>query len=357
MPVRKHSDAVRKFGVTKLEASKGRPYLTVPLLLVLVSAFFLWASQLYLSEVDASLSDQLTKQQLYPRATEAAQTSIQRNRYNGYAYYYLGYILLTLERYDQAIDVFLTGLPYMPHLPQMLKMLAQAYFFAGQYKEAVAVLDRYLAMDPEPRAGKEMIFRLWAQGLSYSQDFGRAALALAKADSFEQFRSELLQTRILNAVLINQVVMADYYYRLFKHFLPEGKLDPTALFSSSLAASKMDSLIRFLELNRLRGAVDATAEKILAMAYAKVGRMKEAIAVLVSAQRLVPNDPDIPLFLGDAYAQQGEKAKAIECYKRHLTLLPQSAFKKELLQRYPELEPITNATQPPDAMGSATLAR
>ncbi|MGC8740457.1 MAG: tetratricopeptide repeat protein [Candidatus Sumerlaeaceae bacterium] len=300
----------------------------------------------YTAEVTASEADTLTKRQLYSQAKEMAELSIRQNPYNGYAYYYLGYAELLLERRAEAIAIFDRARPFMPHLTQLLKMLAQAYYFANDFEKAVATFDEYLAMEPLPRVGQDNIFRLWAQALSRTQQFGRATIALAQADSFPTYRNELLQTRILNAVLLNQIIMADYYYREFKHNFHEKSLEPTALFIGALAAKKMESLIRFLELNRLRGEMDATTEKILAMGYAKQGRLSEAITVLLTAQRFAPNDPEIPLFLGDAYSQLGDKAKAKDSYRRHLDLAPASAYRKELLRYYPELEREINRQGP-----------
>ncbi|MCX7625124.1 MAG: tetratricopeptide repeat protein [Candidatus Sumerlaeaceae bacterium] len=283
-----------------------------------------------------------------------AQLSISQNPCNGYAYYYLGYVELMQDRHDEAIRNFKTGEPYMPHLTQLLKMLAQAYYFAGSFETAVKAFDRYLSMEPTPRVGADNIFRLWAQSLCRTQEFGRAAVALAKADSYETYRSELLQSRILNAILLNQVTMADYYYRVFKTCFPKKALEPSSLFSGALAAQKMEALIRFLELNRLRGEIDPTSEKILAMGYAKQGRLHEAVAVLSTASRISPNDSEIPLFLGDAYFQLGEIDKACEQYRRHLRLFPESPFRKELFRRCPDLAKAEELVMKSDAKESGT---
>ena len=317
------------------------------ILILMAGAAFTQAFLQYASEVTASEADQQTTRKMHAQARELAETSIRYNPYNGYAYYYLGYLELLLERYQEAIQVFEAGRPYMPHLTQLLKMLAQAYYFAGEFNKAVATFDTYLAMDPQPRVGADNIFRLWAEALSRTRDFGRATIALARADSFDTYRDELLQTRILNAILLNQTLMADYYYRAFKFAFPEKTLEPTALFSAALAANRMDTLIRFLELNRLRGQMDATTEKILAMGYAKQGRLHEAVVVLTTAERISPEDPELPLFLGDALFQLGEREKALEQYERHLKLAPQSPFRKDLLRRFPELEQRVGPAKPP----------
>lgn len=301
------------------------------------------AERRYASEVLSAEADVLTKQQLYSRAIESASSAIAQNPYNGYAYYHLGYATLVLERSAEAIEILRQGLPYMPHLPQILKMLGQAYFFVERFEDAAAIFDRYLAMDPAPRAGADSILRFWARSLSASQQFGRATVALAKAETYEAYRSELLQNRLLNSVLLNQPNLADYYYRTFRHLVPSAAIDPVSLFAQALAAQKLAALVQFLEVNRIRGEKDPMAEKLLAMAYAKQGRLREAIAVLTAAARLLPEDPEIPLFLGDAYFQLGEKEQACLHYRRHLELAPQSPFRDELAKKFPELH---SATRP-----------
>jgi len=305
--------------------------------LMIAQTLMLVAYAHYEAEVLASDSDRLTTRQLYSRAREQAQRALALNPSHGYARYYLGYLELLQERYWEAIRVFQSAIPFMPHLPALLKMLAQGYFFSGDYAHATQTLDRYLRMDPSPRTSPELIFRMWAQALCYSQEFGRASIALAKAEAYPKFRSELLQTRILNSILLDQIPMADYYYRLFKFFSPTNRMDPGPLFANALAAGKLQSLTRFLELNRMRGELDGSTEKILALAYAKQGRLDLAIVTLRRAMGFVPNDPEIPLFLGDIYLQQGDAKSAESYYRLHLQLAPESRFKKEIQQKFPAL--------------------
>ncbi len=307
-----------------------------------------WATfSRYASEQAAAESDRLTQRQMLAQARELAVLSLRYNRCNGYAYYFLGSVELLLERYSQAIEVLEQGRRYMPHLTQLLKLLAQAYYFADKVDKVVATLDAYLTMDPAPKVGGDNILRMWSQALSQSREFGRGTIALARASTYDTYREEILQTRILNSVLLNQTLMADYYYRGFKHACPKKPLEPVALFSSALAANKMDTLIRFLELNRLRGEMDATSEKILAMGYAKQGRLHEALIVLQTAARMAPNDPELALFLGDLYYQLGDAAKARGSYRRHLQLAPESKFRKDLLQKFPDLEEQLSETPTP----------
>ena len=204
--------------------------------LTILQALLLVAYAHYEAEVLASESDRLTDRQLYSRARENAERALALNPNHGYARYYLGYLELLQERYPEAINVFQSAIPLMPHLPALLKMLAQGYFFSGDYARATQTLDRYLRMDPAPRAGPDLIFRMWAQALCYSQEFGRASIALAKAEAYQKFRTELLQTRVLNSILLDQIPMADYYYRMFKFFAPTHRMDPGPLFANALAA-------------------------------------------------------------------------------------------------------------------------
>jgi Flp pilus assembly protein TadD len=124
--------------------------------------------------------------------------------------------------------------------------------------------------------------------------------------------------------------MADYYYRRFRQAFPDQQMDPNALFSNALAFGKMTSTLRFLEINRMRGDASAAAHKILAMGYAKVNRLDEAITVLKEASRMAPNDGELPLFLGDIHFQRGQLEEAARFYGNHLELAPDSRFRKEI---------------------------
>jgi tetratricopeptide (TPR) repeat protein len=305
--------------------------LVVALFLFIIAQFAAFgAIKQYTSEVTTSLSDRYSQEKLYSKAKSFAKLAILQNPRNGYAYFYLGSPDLVQEQYVEAASSFERGLAVMPHLPNLLKVLCQCYYFSGDYGKSVQTLTRYLRMDPLPKVTPELVFRVWAQSLYRFGDIGRAAIEFAVAESYDSYRPELLQARIGDALMLNQNTMADYYYRRFRQAFPDQQMDPNALFSNALAFGKMTSTLRFLEINRMRGDASAAAHKILAMGYAKVNRLDEAITVLKEASRMAPNDGELPLFLGDIHFQRGQLEEAARFYGNHLELAPDSRFRKEI---------------------------
>src|SRR5687768_15662110 len=81
----------------------------------------------YGSQVNVKDSDNHHAQRDYPRARQHAWTAAKLDNYNGYAQFYIGTNEFLLDRYKQAIEAFSHGMPYMPHLPNILRLLGQCY--------------------------------------------------------------------------------------------------------------------------------------------------------------------------------------------------------------------------------------
>ena len=270
----------------------------------------------------------------FPKSRELADRSIRLNPRNGYAYWRLGANELYLEKFAEADRTFATGLLYMPHLPQLYRMIGQSHYFQKRFAEAGRTLDTFFSMEPAPRVAPDIMRRMQAQSVYRSQRYGSASLVLSKAEEFDQFRPELMQSRVVNAIIMNQNVAADYLYRRLRHLYPTQPLDSAELFSGVLAENKLQSAVRFLEFLRLRGDTDASLRKTLSMAYIRQNRMDDALTILNELKTVVSGDPEVHLLLGDVLSRKGDEPAAREAYATHLKLQPKSPFRAELEKRY-----------------------
>ncbi len=303
-------------------------------MLFLAVAVFLGAARQYQADVLTHESIRLYEAGTYPKSRELAARAIQIYPNNGYARWRLGANELYLEQYDQAVRTLAVARTTMPHLPQLYRLLGQCQYFLKDFAHAADTLDIFFSMEPEPRVAREVMHRMYAQSLYRSQRFGEAAVALARAEEFQAFRPELMQSRIVNAILLNQNIMADYLYRRLRTLYPGTPLDSAELFSNVLAENKLAGATRFLEFLRLRGDGDLSLRKLLALGYFKGRRLDEALTILNEIRSATPKDAEVHLFLGDVLFQKGDLPAAQAAYREHLNLDPKSRFRDEIQKKF-----------------------
>ena len=270
----------------------------------------------------------------HSKSRELADRSIRLNPRNGYAYWRLGANELYLEKFSSADQTFSAGLRFMPHLPQIYRLIGQSRYFQKHFEEAGQTLNKFFRMEPAPRVALDIMHRMRAQSLYRSQHYGEATMALSMAEEFPQFRAELMQSRVVNAIIMNQNVHADYLYRRLRGLFPNQPLDSTELFTGVLAENKVQSVVRFLEFLRLRGDNDPSLRLTLAMAYMRQQKMDAALTILTEIRAEAPSDPQVYLLIGDVLERKGDIKGARENYSIHLKLTPKSPYRAELEKRH-----------------------
>lgn len=290
----------------------------------------LHAYQRYLAEVYTSQSAEASNRKSYSTARQNALLAVEADPRNGYALFHLGSNEFRLERYREAAQTLQRATPYMPHLPNLLRLIGQTFYLSRDYEACAQNLERYLLLDPLPASTPELIFEICANGFYRSQKAGNAAVALTRAEIYPQFRAPLLQTRIFNALLLNQITSADYAFRRFRSFYPQNPLNAAELFSDVLAADKLLPTVRFLEIQHWRDTLDPMLLKTLVLSYMRLERLDEARTLLKKLLLEHPNDPDLYLYLGDVAYQLKDMPAAREAYERHLKLQPRSSQRAEI---------------------------
>jgi tetratricopeptide (TPR) repeat protein len=76
----------------------------------------------------------------------------------------------------------------------------------------------------------------------------------------------------------------------------------------------------------------------LGWCYFKIGRLDEAERTLLAADRLAPGEADILRHLGDVYSRKGERARALEQYRRALRNRPDDKLRQEIEHLVQSLE-------------------
>lgn len=347
--IRRRPVALFAYAVVVLLALFGLEYL-------IVRGARQYESLVYMSDAEAQV-----QQQAASKGKESAVKAATADPLNGYARYFIGTSYLLLNDDRNAIEAFRRAGEFMPHIPNVLRLLTQCLFSLKDFKAAADAADRYFAMDPSPKVTPENLLRIRALALERSMEFGRACIALTDADVSPMFRTEIAQFRVANAIVMNNITLTDYLYRRLRFYFPKEGIEPAAILSECLAAGKIPMLLRFIEILRLRGEVDASMLKALALAYTKMGRYDEAQTIYNEARTIAPQDPEVYLLYGDLQYHRGDMKQAKELYDTYLQIAPHSPLRVEIQTKLANppstTESLTRVSSPGAAETSTPAAK
>ncbi|MBX7244126.1 MAG: tetratricopeptide repeat protein [Candidatus Sumerlaeaceae bacterium] len=296
------------------------------------------AARQYSAEIKVAESDRLNQAKKYSEARQAAWEATQKDPNNGYALFNAAINEVAQNRYKEAIPYLEKALECMPHLPNVLRLLGQANYSIASYDKSVKYLDRYFLMNPRPAVTPEYLFNLYGQALYRGLKPGRATYVFSVADQYPGYRAEILHSRVITALLINQLTTTDYCYRRMRTSTPRKLVDPAELFSACLETNKLGTAIRFYEQLWIRGETDPEALKTLAMSYSKVKRYDEAVVVLKQAYNYASTDPEISLLLGDIHATKQDNRTAVDWYNIFLQNSKDQSLKDEVTTKVQNLK-------------------
>lgn len=113
-------------------------------------------------------------------------------------------------------------------------------------------------------------------------------------------------------------------------------LGATYLFGN-ISTTPMEGILKIREVVQ-KDSTNVYAQLMLARGSVISGQYDKAITRLQTVIRLQPNGVDAPLMLADVYERMGEKAKAIEWYKKSIQLVKRADLKSEIEKRIEELQ-------------------
>lgn len=294
-----------------------------------------------------------TERRVPLEASSRARLAIAADPYNGYGHYYVGAAALIDSKYAEAAQALEKAKITMPHRPNILRLTGQAYFYMQEYGTASRDLEEYFQIDPNSTVTRDYMMRLRAIALHRSDHLGLAAVELVDAETLPDYRNELLQFRVANALMLNLVTLADYGFKRLRRFNPTGSVEPAAILNEALSRGKLRPLLRYIQMLRLRGEADPETLKALGLALIRKQKPEEAITILSQVKNLAPNDPDPYLFLGDIYAKQiHDPTMARTNYRRHLEISPNSQARDSILQWLAANDSSSTATRSSDGAGN-----
>jgi Flp pilus assembly protein TadD/mono/diheme cytochrome c family protein len=236
------------------------------------------------------------------------------------ALYNLASVEMNEGEYEPAADLYRKALGQNPDDALTHTALAAALDASGDWQQARAEYEKALAIDPGYADARFDLGRLEAR----HQDYARAEV---------QFRALLAANpKDAGAHAALGAVLAGMQHELEarQEFEAALGLDPhsfDALYNLASVEAGSENLTHASELleQALKQKDDADAHQLLAVVYAQLGRMVDALHEFQAVQRLRPNEAAPRLALAKVYAEIGDMPSAIREQQAALAIEPDNA--------------------------------
>ncbi|HET9530470.1 MAG TPA: tetratricopeptide repeat protein [Blastocatellia bacterium] len=274
----------------------------------------------------------------------------------GEGYRNLGKVLLAGMEYQKAVTALERAVDYGAVSEEVMIDLATAYFHTYQYEKAIPPLERTLAANPRSTAAHHMLGKVNFMLRQFDKAASEleAALKLAPADidvAYTLALARLKQQRVAPArqifnLMLQRLGSRPEVHNLFgRGYRETGHLDEAiAEFKKAIALNPKYPRVHYnlgltyllkdgtLKLNEaaaeFRTELKMYPEEFLALYNLGVvcvveRQYEEAASLLEKAARLRPENPDVRLFLGNAYHGLRQYEKAIESLAKAMELNPE----------------------------------
>jgi len=264
----------------------------------------------------------------------------------------MGVVLDAQKRYDEAEGFYERALKLDPHFTPLLNNLGNHYLEKGDIGRAEEAYLKVVSIDPShPNANLHLAQMSVAakKGDAALRYLGRLPATSQAVPGVELLRAQALdmagQRAQAEALLrtiegqaggdphiwfsLGMILVGWQRYdegeKAFTRALNAAPSNPDILYNLGLAATRAGHLDRALEvfqtlLKQRPDDVDCLYN--MARVYSNRDQDDQAVFLLVKAQQLAPNRPDISLLLARASEKLGYYADAAEAYDRYLKLRP-----------------------------------
>jgi tetratricopeptide (TPR) repeat protein len=282
----------------------------------------------------------------------------------------IGRLLISRERYDEAIEVLSDLLAENPDHQPARYLLALAYYQKGETKEGMELLR---AIPPTAEVYEDAIF-LQVRIAREKEDLADAVHILAKAIADESARKmsfyivlaslykdsgqpekgrELLDqaeelypdnTELLfeYGMFLERIGDQDGALARMQQVLEIEPTNAAALnyvgYTWADRGENLDKALEYIEQAVARQPHDGFIRDSLGWVYFRMGDFKRAIEELGKALELVADDPIIYEHAGDAYLQAGDLTEARTHYEKALEFTTDEKKKGELEQKLEQLK-------------------
>lgn len=293
--------------------------------------------------------------QALQKAGNAIEAEVRYKMALAEAYARLGKVLLAEGEYDRAFKALGRAVGNGARSEATLIDQATAHFHTRQYEKAIDPLKTALAANPGSSAAHHLLGKVYFMLRQFDKgaDELEAALKLAPADFDVAYTLALARLKQKQLPLAQQVFnklvrrlgsrpevhnlfgrayretnYPDEAIEEFKKTLALNPKYPRAHYNLGLTYLLKDGELKIKEAEKeFRTELAMNPDEFLAiynlgLVCVVERKHQEAVSLLEKAARLRPKNPDVCLFLGNAYHGAGQFAKAIESLRKSMALNP-----------------------------------
>jgi len=216
---------------------------------------------------------------------------------------------LVLDSLNKAVEIVESGLDHAPDDPKLLALAGDLYLRAQRFDDAIAVLQKAVEKDPTNATAVANLARAYHSA-------GKGELAL------ETYKKALAADSTNTDLIFNMALLyfdaKDYDKAIesFKKVLEKNPDDYEANWRLGVTYLILADSLNKPVAEKLVAGEDVPQEEIQKVreAYAK------AVPYLEKCTQLKPDDPDLWLYLGQAYVRAGMPEKGEQAFQREKEL-------------------------------------
>lgn len=199
------------------------PWVIIAAVILIAQLVIFQAARRFASEASFEHASQLNDRRLFSQARIETQRAIDLYPYNGYALFRLGasdfgdISATDPRRGERALASLERAAPYMPHSPNLLRLLGQTQYRLQNYDRAAATLDKFFRLVPTPGTSPDLLHFVRAMAHFRTGRPGDAAVPLTLAAGYPQRRRATVVARILNSLALDQTRTAEAVFRASRH--------------------------------------------------------------------------------------------------------------------------------------------
>lgn len=216
---------------------------------------------------------------------------------------------LVLDSLDKAIELAEKGLEHAPNDPKLLALAGELYLRAERFDDAIATLEKAVEADPTNANAVANLARAYHSA-------GKSDQALQTYQKALEADPENTDLYFNMALLYFDSKQYDKAIESFHKVLEKNPDDYEANWRLAVTYLVVADSLNKPVAERLINGQDVPEQEIKKVqeAYAK------AVPYLEKCTQLKPDDPDLWLYLGQAYVRSGNPEKGEEAFKREKEL-------------------------------------
>lgn len=263
----------------------------------------------YFAYIDAELS---SLSGLYKDSLRAFEGLVSKNPHSAFLLYRLASSQMQAKEYDSAIETAKKSIEIKPDFSRALTLLGQLYFLKGDFVKASSALENALKHDQN-----EEIYLLLSRQYSERKDYRNAVAVLERLLKVEPDSvSALITIAAIYSEKLKDDKKAKQYYERALELIPDELNILNALAQLYLNMNNKAEAMKYFRKMEEIAPDDVVVKLKISLLYYEMGLKQKALDSFKEVLENNPNADKIRYFLGVLYEGMGKIDEAVIEYKK-----------------------------------------